>query len=142
MKSTNETIDAPHHLLLIDFGFRQFVEDNCDIGLGVREVEREKISNETIVRETLKFCSEAEKCAKADIENIKKCTAFISKHFPHVIYSFNEDGIDVNNLTEEEMQICSREPDLNFQYWLIDDQLDPMNPVVSITKTGQQQKTK
>ena len=133
MKSKNETSNDSRHLLIIDFAFRQFMEDNSDVGTTKREVKREKISNETIIDQSLEFVSEVEKLAKADLDNIRKCTEFINYNFPHVSYSFDENGVDINNLTEEEMKMCSLEPGLKFQYWLIDDQQeDPSNVMVLV----------
>ncbi len=137
MKSTKETSTCPRHLLIIDFAFRQFVEDNMDVGTTEWEVKREKISNETIIEQSLEFVSEVEKLAKADFENIAKCTEFINRNFPHVIYSCDENGVNINNLNEEEMKICSLQPGLTFTYWLIDDQIVPTEPTRMIKENNQ-----
>lgn len=127
MNNENETHYDPHHLLIIEFEFRNFVEDMMGTAITEHEAKKEGIPNHAIITEATEFVSTVRNLANADIENSKKCIAFINRKFPHVVYSYDDNGININNLSEEQMEVCSREPGLNFTYYLIDDQ-DPTQP--------------
>lgn len=122
MKNTIEQSANPNHLLLIEYGFRNLIENNRDVGIAFREVKTGNVHNGEVVRESIAFASMVEKSTNADIENIRKCTGFINERFPHALYSFDEFGIEIENLSEYEMRICALEPGIKFTYWLVDDQ--------------------
>ncbi len=122
MKVSSLQVDSIKHVLFIEFGYRNYTEnENRDFGVTKREVIDLAIPNDQIVGETIEYLSTISSRAMEDAENVRRCTEFINKNFPHVIYSVSEDEVSVDNLSEEEMKFCSIQERLRFEYLLMDD---------------------
>jgi hypothetical protein len=122
MKGNNQPADSTKHVLFIEFGYRNYTEnENRDFGVTKREVIDLAIPNNQIVGETIEYLATISSRAREDVENVRRCTEFIDNNFPHAIYSVSEDEVSVDNLTEEEMKICSIHEGLRFEYLVMDD---------------------
>lgn len=105
----------PNGVLAIECEFYELVKEYFTIDLV--EVCTGRVSNDSVVEESLKLVRQVGELANNDLLNMQKCIAFVKTNYPHALFSIEEFMISLNNLSPDEIKHCLAQEDMNFVYY-------------------------
>lgn len=106
----------PHGLLAIEAEFESYVS-LYDPPHSLRNVVSGKIPSGKVAAEKIAAIRKVVRLARRDELNMRRCTAFVRRNFPHAIFSSGDFTIGVNNLSAEEIKRCMKQRGMKFTYY-------------------------